>query len=84
MGIERSRRSQGEKLHNKELTYQYFTPNIIQIIESRRMRWAGHAVRMVDSRGACRVLVEKLEGSISHNLTAFHSILHHFTAFPLL
>jgi hypothetical protein len=35
----------------------YSTPNIIRVIKSRRMRWAGHAARMGDRRGACRVLV---------------------------
>jgi hypothetical protein len=30
------------KLHNEELRDLYSSPNIIRIIESRRMRWAGH------------------------------------------
>jgi hypothetical protein len=50
------------KLHNEELTDLYSSPNIIQVIRSRRMRWAGHVVRMGNRRGAYRVLVEKLEG----------------------
>jgi len=29
-------------LHNAEFHNPYFTPNIIQVIKSRRMRWAGH------------------------------------------
>jgi hypothetical protein len=32
------------KLHNEELHSLYFSPNIIKVIKSRRMRWAGHAV----------------------------------------
>ena len=48
------------KLHNEELVL-CCSPNIIRVIESRRMRWAGHVARMVERSGACRVLVEKPE-----------------------
>jgi hypothetical protein len=34
-----------ERLHNEELNGLYSSPNIIWIIKSRRMRWAGHAAR---------------------------------------
>jgi hypothetical protein len=34
------------KLHNEELRDFYSLPNIIRIIKSRRMRWAGHVARM--------------------------------------
>jgi hypothetical protein len=34
------------KLHTEELHNLYSSPNIIRIIKSRRMRWAGHAARM--------------------------------------
>jgi hypothetical protein len=34
------------KLHNEELNDMYFSPNIVQVIKSRRMRWAGHVVCM--------------------------------------
>jgi hypothetical protein len=40
----------------------YFSPNIIRMIKSRRMRWAGHVARMGDKRNANRILVGKLEG----------------------
>ena len=30
------------KLHNEELNDLYFSPNIVWVIKSRRMRWAGH------------------------------------------
>jgi hypothetical protein len=30
------------KLHNEELRDLYFSPSIIRIIKSRRMRWVGH------------------------------------------
>jgi hypothetical protein len=34
------------KLHNEELHNLYSSPSIIRMIESRRMRWAGHVARM--------------------------------------
>jgi hypothetical protein len=34
------------KLHNDELHSLYTSPNIVRVIKSRRMRWAGHVARM--------------------------------------
>ena len=34
------------KLHNEELNGLHSSPNIIQVIKSRRMRWAGHVACM--------------------------------------
>jgi hypothetical protein len=34
------------KLHNRQLHDSYSSPNIIRIMKSRRMRWAGHVARM--------------------------------------
>jgi hypothetical protein len=39
------------RLHNKELHALYSSPNIIQVIKSRRLRWAGHVARMGEKRG---------------------------------
>ena len=50
------------KLHNEELNYLYCSPNIVRVIKSRRMRWAGHVVRKGEMRGVYRVLVGKPEG----------------------
>ena len=50
------------RLHNEELNDLYSSPNIVWVIKSRRMRWAGHVVRMGEERGAYRVLVGKAEG----------------------
>ena len=47
---------------NEELNDLYSSPNIVRVIKSRRMRWAGHVARMGEERGAYRVLVGKLEG----------------------
>ena len=37
--------SEWRKLYNEELNNLYSSPNIFQVIKSRRMRWAGHIVR---------------------------------------
>jgi hypothetical protein len=50
------------RLHNEELNDLYSSPNIIRVIKSRRMRWAGHVARMGEGRGAYRVLVVRPEG----------------------
>jgi len=50
------------RLHNKELNDLYSSPNIVGVIKSRRMRWAGHMVRMGEERGVYRVLLGKPEG----------------------
>jgi len=39
-----------------------FSPNIVWVIKSRRMRWAGHVASMGDRRDMFRVLVGKPEG----------------------
>jgi len=38
------------RLHNKELNDLYSSPNIVRVIKSRRMRWAGHMARMGEER----------------------------------
>jgi hypothetical protein len=49
------------KLHNEELNDLYSSLNIFRVIKSRRMRWAGHVVRLGKRRGVYRVLVGKPE-----------------------
>ena len=50
------------RLHDEELNDLYSSPNIVRVIKSRRMRWAGHVSRMGEERGVFRVLVRKPEG----------------------
>ena len=50
------------KLHNEELNDLYCSPNTVEVIKSRRMRWAWHVARLVEGRGVYRVLVGKCEG----------------------
>jgi hypothetical protein len=51
------------KLHNEELHNLYSSPDIIAMIKSRRMRWAGHVAGMGENRKAYRTLVGKPEGN---------------------
>jgi hypothetical protein len=49
-------------LHEFVTLEAYLSPNIIRLIESRRMIWAGHVAYKGERRGACSVLVGKPEG----------------------
>ena len=46
----------------EELNDLYSSPNIVRVIKSRIMRWAGHVACMGEERGVYRVLVGKPEG----------------------
>ena len=50
------------RLHKEEINVLYSSPNIVRVIKSRRMRWAGHVARMGEERAVYRVLVGKSEG----------------------
>ena len=50
------------KLHNEELSDLYPLPNIVWVVKSRRMRWAGHVARMGEESGVHRVLVGNPDG----------------------
>jgi hypothetical protein len=50
------------KLHNDELHSLYSSTNIVSVIKSRKLRWAGHVARMGEGRGVYKVLVVRPEG----------------------
>ena len=50
------------ELHNEELNDLYCSPNIVWVIKSRRLGWAGHVARIGERRGVYWVLVGKPEG----------------------
>jgi hypothetical protein len=60
-GPKREEDGSWRKLHT-ELHSLSYSPNIVRVIKSRRMRWAGHVARMGDCKGFYRVLVGRLEG----------------------
>jgi len=41
-----SNKREWRKLHNEELNDLYSLPNIVRVVKSRRMRWAGHVARI--------------------------------------
>ena len=49
-------------MHSEKLHDLYFSPSIVQVVKSRRIRWAVNVVCMGEKRFACMVLVGKLEG----------------------
>ena len=63
MGQEGRHKNEWKKLNKEELNDLYSSPDIILVIKSKRMRWAGYVVCMGERRDAYRVLVEKPEGN---------------------
>jgi hypothetical protein len=53
-GPKREKDGSWRKLHNDELHDLYSAPNIVRVIKSRRMRWAGHVAR----KGTGKVFTE--------------------------
>ena len=51
-----------KRLHNEELNDLYYSPNIVWVIKSRRMRWVGHVARMGEERVVYRDLVGETGG----------------------
>ena len=50
------------KLRKEDLRDLYSLPNIVRVVKSRRIRWAGHVALMVEGRGVHSVLVGKPRG----------------------
>ena len=48
------------RLHHEELNDLYSSPNIVRVMKSRKIRWAGHVARMDEERRVYRVLLGKL------------------------
>ena len=50
------------RLHNEELHSLYRSPNIVRVIKSTRLRWAGHVARMEEGRSAFKIVTGKPTG----------------------
>jgi hypothetical protein len=50
------------RLHNEELHDLHASPNVIRMIKSRRMEWAGYVSRMEAMRDAYKIFVMNLDG----------------------
>ena len=62
MGLREEVTGEWRKLHNEDLSALYTLPNIIQVIKSRRTRWAGYVIRKKASGVAYRILVRTPDG----------------------
>ena len=51
--------------NNEEINDLYCSLNIVRVIKTRKMRWAGHVARVRERRGVYRVLLGKPEGKRS-------------------
>jgi hypothetical protein len=51
-----------ERVHNEELYYLYFSPNIFRLIKSRRLRWTEHVAHVGEKISTYRHLASKREG----------------------
>ena len=51
-----------EKSTQSELNCLYLSPNIVRVIKSRRLIWAGHVARMEEGRSAFKILTGKPTG----------------------
>jgi hypothetical protein len=60
-GPKREEDGSWRKLRNDELHSLYSSPNIVRVIKSGRIRWAGRVARMGEGRGVYRVLVGRPE-----------------------
>ena len=46
------------KHHNEDLHNLYRSPNIVKLIKSRSLRWAGHVARMEEGKSALKILTD--------------------------
>ena len=58
-GPKRDANGEWTRLHNEELQNLYCSPNIVRVIKSRRLRWAGHVTRMEERGSAFKILIGK-------------------------
>ena len=63
-GPKRDKIGEWRRFHNEEVHSLYRSPNIVRVIKSRRLRWAGHVARMEEGRSAFKMLTGKPTGKI--------------------
>ena len=61
-GPKRVENGEWRRFHSEELHSLYRSPNIINVIKSRRLRWAGHVARMEESKSAFKIITGEPTG----------------------
>ena len=61
-GPKRDKNGERRRLHNAEFHSLYRSPNIVRVVECRRLRWAGHIARMEEDRASFKILTGKPTG----------------------
>jgi hypothetical protein len=61
-GPKRRKANRGEKCIMMKFVTCFLSQNIVRVMKSRKMKWAGHVARMGEGRGVCRVLITRPEG----------------------
>jgi hypothetical protein len=61
-GLKREEDGSWRKMHNDELHGLYSSLNIVRVIKSRRMGWAGHVECMEEGRGVYKVFIRRPKG----------------------
>ena len=56
-GPKRNENEEWRRLLNEEHQSLYRSPNIVRVIKSRRLRWAGHVARKEEGRSAFKILI---------------------------
>ena len=56
----------------EELHSLYRSPDIVKVIKSRRLRWAGHVARIEEGRSAFKILTGKPTVKILKNIMFLH------------
>ena len=60
-GPKRDENGELRRLHNKELHSLYRSPNVVSVIKSRSLRWAGHVARVEEGRSVFKILIVNLQ-----------------------
>ena len=63
-GPRRNANGEWRRLHNEELHRFYRSCNIVRVIMSRILRWAGHVARIEEGRSAFKILTSTLTENI--------------------
>ena len=53
-----------KRLHSGELDTCYSSPNVVRVIKSKRLKWAGHVAKMEKDRSAFKILTYRPIGKI--------------------